>query len=184
MSTWYVRALSLWILGFSAWACSHGSKESQDAMHVVETGSADSELPREDSSYQPDADSEEGCVGSCETKFGWPRVIVGFFPSDSATSSWLVTGRSEDGAVQPGIRSGCPAGVLTVPCSFSLPAMVSTKEMTVVVEDPTSGKVAQLTVTLPPFNRCGREITYLRASPDGNGGIILGTPEVISPCSP
>jgi hypothetical protein len=72
---------------------------------------------------------------------------------------------------------------LTVPCSFSLPAMSSTTEIVVIVENRTSGTIVQQTVTLRPFNRCGREITYVRASADGSGGITLGAPEVISPCS-
>lgn len=181
-------AISAVLLVLFGGSCSQGTKHSPDApttdvLSREPTASLDGGLSGDDSNYEPDSAAEPTCIGSCETKFFWARLIVGFSPSDGTTASWMVSGRYEDGSVLPGIKSGCPAGVLTVPCSFSLPAMASTSEITVRVEDPATGMAAETTVTLQPYNRCGRNIVYVQVSPDGNGGIGFGPPYVISPCS-
>jgi len=122
------------------------------------------------------------CIGACELKSFWPRLIVGLFPSDDTTSALSITGEFEDGSSRQGIKSGCPSGYLSVPCSFSIPAGATDKVIVVHVKDTNGTAEVSSAVTMMPFNQCGHEISYVRVT-QVLGVLSISQPEILNPCA-
>jgi len=121
------------------------------------------------------------CQSACEVKL-WPRLIISnALGDDAGAEDWKVIGTYDDGTIRNGIPSGCPAGILKFPCTFSLPAKDT--NLWVLLQIDTGSQLIQQKVTFGPFNYCGRNIAVVYIVPSSDGTLQATNAEYISPCS-
>jgi hypothetical protein len=132
----------------------------------------------------PTDGDQTACRAGCESNI-WPRVIVGFVPPEGFVGDEATLAAVHGvfaGVSQDATNRGCPADLpATLHCTYVLYAAPADESFELVVQ-PNDGETVRQSITLAPFNTCGRSIAYLtvRFEPEG---VALSDTRYVNPCA-